>query len=152
MYTAATDLYPLSHSRPHRAALPLSLRRRSHAIRRRPPRTRLLRSGGCRSRRSDSMPRRLVRLPVRDSRRSVTWRADRWRASPRASAPTPPTHCAARSEEHTSELQSLMPISYAVFCLKKKTHNERYELQSERRNKTTIYILQKPTRNESLQT
>src|SRR3546814_6845814 len=29
-----------------------------------------------------------------------------------------------RSEEHTSELQSLMRISYAVFCLKKKkTHN-----------------------------
>src|SRR3546814_7343577 len=27
---------------------------------------------------------------------------------------------AIRSEEHTSELQSLMPISYAVFCLKKK--------------------------------
>src|SRR3546814_9793262 len=31
----------------------------------------------------------------------------------------------ARSEEHTSELQSLMRISYAVFCLKKKNHNER---------------------------
>src|SRR3546814_10307785 len=31
-----------------------------------------------------------------------------------------------RSEEHTSELQSLMRISYAVFCLKKKnTHNTR---------------------------
>src|SRR3546814_10898913 len=29
-----------------------------------------------------------------------------------------------RSEEHTSELQSLMRISYAVFCLKKKTKNE----------------------------
>src|SRR3546814_5169047 len=28
-----------------------------------------------------------------------------------------------RSEEHTSDLQSLMRISYAVFCLKKKTHN-----------------------------
>src|SRR3546814_4983512 len=28
-----------------------------------------------------------------------------------------------RSEEHTSELQSLMRISYAVFCLKKKTNN-----------------------------
>src|SRR3546814_1418860 len=27
-----------------------------------------------------------------------------------------------RSEEHTSELQSLMRISYAVFCLKKQTH------------------------------
>src|SRR3546814_941656 len=34
--------------------------------------------------------------------------------------------CAARvswrSEEHTTELKSLMRISYAVFCLKKKTH------------------------------
>src|SRR3546814_5549361 len=30
----------------------------------------------------------------------------------------------ARSEEHTSELQSLMRISYAVFCLKKKNHRE----------------------------
>src|SRR3546814_5525277 len=29
-----------------------------------------------------------------------------------------------RSEEHTSELQSLMRISYAVFCLKRKTHNK----------------------------
>src|SRR3546814_8064744 len=29
---------------------------------------------------------------------------------------------ATRSEEHTSELQSLMRISYAVFCLKKKKH------------------------------
>src|SRR3546814_6072439 len=34
-----------------------------------------------------------------------------------------------RSEEHTSELQSLMRISYAVFCLKKKT------------NKTTDHIV-----------
>src|SRR3546814_12391202 len=32
----------------------------------------------------------------------------------------PPTGRRARSEEHTSELQSLMRISYAVFCLKKK--------------------------------
>src|SRR3546814_9462796 len=31
-----------------------------------------------------------------------------------------------RSEEHTSELQSLMRISYAVFCLKKKTNNSIY--------------------------
>src|SRR3546814_3704955 len=35
---------------------------------------------------------------------------------------TPP--CPARSEEHTSELQSLMRISYAVFCLKKKTRTQ----------------------------
>src|SRR3546814_10338759 len=31
-----------------------------------------------------------------------------------------------RSEEHTSELQSLMRISYAVFCLKKKTKTKKY--------------------------
>src|SRR3546814_7325862 len=30
-----------------------------------------------------------------------------------------------RSEEHTSELQSLMRISYAVFCLKKKTNTQK---------------------------
>src|SRR3546814_4326316 len=34
-----------------------------------------------------------------------------------------PAFNVARSEEHTSELQSLMRISYAVFCLKKKTTN-----------------------------
>src|SRR3546814_4134196 len=35
--------------------------------------------------------------------------------------PTPKRpRCSGRSEEHTSELQSLMRISYAVFCLKKK--------------------------------
>src|SRR3546814_7468714 len=34
----------------------------------------------------------------------------------------PPLHDL-RSEEHTSELQSLMRISYAVFCLKKKTQH-----------------------------
>src|SRR3546814_8800726 len=37
-----------------------------------------------------------------------------------------------RSEEHTSELQSLMRISYAVFCLKKKKdkHKTQYNTQS----------------------
>src|SRR3546814_7012349 len=34
-----------------------------------------------------------------------------------------PVHERLRSEEHTSELQSLMRISYAVFCLKKKKTN-----------------------------
>src|SRR3546814_9446679 len=38
-----------------------------------------------------------------------------------------------RSEEHTSELQSLMRISYAVFCLKKKKHN-----------KTILHAISKP--------
>src|SRR3546814_10640249 len=39
-----------------------------------------------------------------------------WRAAGLA-----PQESGQRSEEHTSELQSLMRISYAVFCLKKKT-------------------------------
>src|SRR3546814_4487894 len=37
-----------------------------------------------------------------------------------------------RSEEHTSELQSLMRISYAVFCLKKKTNQLDYYLKEGR--------------------
>src|SRR3546814_9286254 len=35
-----------------------------------------------------------------------------------------------RSEEHTSELQSLMRISYAVFCLKKKKHTSYITIKS----------------------
>src|SRR3546814_6644998 len=38
--------------------------------------------------------------------------------------------CGVRSEEHTSELQSLMRISYAVFCLKKKKHNTTHNCSS----------------------
>src|SRR3546814_2080308 len=38
-----------------------------------------------------------------------------------------------RSEEHTSELQSLMRISYAVFCLKKKTKDTTQNLRHKRR-------------------
>src|SRR3546814_2398042 len=41
---------------------------------------------------------------------------------PAAGAVCPRRRLCQRSEEHTSELQSLMRISYAVFCLKKKTH------------------------------
>src|SRR3546814_1782009 len=51
------------------------------------------------------------------------WRsATIYRRHPRISAAmlAPPRR--PRSEEHTSELQSLMRISYAVFCLKKKKH------------------------------
>src|SRR3546814_5184080 len=46
--------------------------------------------------------------------------------SPRARVveiPGPGGPITLRSEEHTSELQSLMRISYAVFCLQKKKHN-----------------------------
>src|SRR3546814_4029638 len=40
---------------------------------------------------------------------------------------------AERSEEHTSELQSLMRISYAVFCLKKKKRETIYKKKQQRR-------------------
>src|SRR3546814_6453120 len=56
-------------------------------------------------------------------------RKGRWRRS--ASA------LPVRSEEHTSELQSLMRISYAVFCLKKKKQNKKLdETTTEPCNKT----------------
>src|SRR3546814_3285416 len=44
---------------------------------------------------------------------------------------------AGRSEEHTSELQSLMRISYAVFCLKKKKQIRTNKKQTRERNTTT---------------
>src|SRR3546814_2377842 len=57
----------------------------------------------------------------------------------------------ARSEEHTSELQSLMRISYAVFCLKKKTKNQKtntkMQLHTHKRvAKQTLYITHENTK------
>src|SRR3546814_9915133 len=60
--------------------------------------------------------------PPQGARRALRWcwwgktRRAASMSAPRARQPPLP----ARSEEHTSELQSLMRISYAVFCLKKK--------------------------------
>src|SRR3546814_6376984 len=87
----------------------------------------------------------MIRRPPRSTRtdtlfpyttlfRSIhCWRSHRRRnflVFPRAGAELTPVlwpnrkhgagSCTVRSEEHTSELQSLMRISYAVFCLKKK--------------------------------
>src|SRR3546814_7095500 len=47
-----------------------------------------------------------------------------------------------RSEEHTSELQSLMRISYAVFCLKKKKkkHIQHNKAATQHQNETIKYI------------
>src|SRR3546814_4299187 len=44
--------------------------------------------------------------------------------------------CDSRSEEHTSELQSLMRISYAVFCLKKKRNTESSRTYNEQHAKS----------------
>src|SRR3546814_10725873 len=45
-----------------------------------------------------------------------------------------PLASSSRSEEHTSELQSLMRISYAVFCLKKKKTKKQRKWRGEERN------------------
>src|SRR3546814_7951182 len=49
---------------------------------------------------------------------------------------TVPEQLQRRSEEHTSELQSLMRISYAVFCLKKKTKPNIYSTRDKIKNNT----------------
>src|SRR3546814_6530300 len=63
-------------------------------------------------------------IRVRTSTRLMRATLWLWRVSKKL---RPGIHCVrrARSEEHTSELQSLMRISYAVFCLKKKKAHKR---------------------------
>src|SRR3546814_7371954 len=68
-------------------------------------------------------------------------------SSATVSCTSPMRQASARSEEHTSELQSLMRNSYAVFCLKKKknkTHTDEYrnELKISKQTKT-IHIYKK---------
>src|SRR3546814_8181926 len=50
-----------------------------------------------------------------------------------------------RSEEHTSELQSLMRISYAVFCLKKKTKHKETKKRTKRKHNTKTKTAKKNT-------
>src|SRR3546814_16699591 len=57
-----------------------------------------------------------------------------WAARPETGC-APPA-CRHRSEEHTSELQSLMRISYAVFCLKKKKKTQQAKLKKSSKHTT----------------
>src|SRR3546814_1562326 len=52
------------------------------------------------------------------------------------------TQSISRSEEHTSELQSLMRISYAVFCLKKKNNKKQQTRRSTQNQRTQTMRLQ----------
>src|SRR3546814_5178390 len=90
----------------------------------RQPRTRQGASGA-----GDALPSLCRRLPVRQMRQASS--RHRYSSFPPCCSPVPVVLCGSyaeqgsggrhrRSEEHTSELQSLMRISYAVFCLKKK--------------------------------
>src|SRR3546814_2885646 len=62
-------------------------------------------------------------------------------------APTGEAESAERSEEHTSELQSLMRISYAVFCLKKKKTANQNITKVQNNNKQHITIHQYKQQN-----
>src|SRR3546814_2663794 len=72
---------------------------------------------------------KLRRAPEPDILKPLIQRADsdsasRYKIMGEASGLLADLRAAQRSEEHTSELQSLMRISYAVFCLKKKTQQK----------------------------
>src|SRR3546814_1452294 len=97
----------------------------------------------------------MIRRPPRSTRtdtlfpyttlfRSGTSRAVCRTLLPVARAPEPPVRTPAlrrdRSEEHTSELQSLMRISYAVFCLKKKKNRDIIKQKMHQKQKSTITI------------
>src|SRR3546814_7942691 len=79
----------------------------------------------------------LARLRRRDHDRAV--------ALGHGEAVDPLARCQHRSEEHTSELQSLMRISYAVFCLKKKKTN-RHRTHTEHVERTNTQVNQQDTK------
>src|SRR3546814_13960975 len=104
--TATTEIYTYFHTLSLHDALPISFadeRETRPAAPHRPP---AVRPRFCRAR----------------SRPFASARSGYARARPSAPQPraAPQGGQTLRSEEHTSELQSLMRISYAVFCLKKK--------------------------------
>src|SRR3546814_9612869 len=93
------------------------------------------------------------RSPIRGAtaKRSISGRRSASDA-PGAAPPFHPTHRSPRSEEHTSELQSLMRISYAVFCLKKKKKKKNITIQdsdiSQTNNNYKKYNINKDTTND----
>src|SRR3546814_1990451 len=99
--TATTEIYPYGHPLPLPDALPISFRS--------------LRTG---SLRSSPRPPKSASAKLSTGRCAPSW-ATIYAAGRRGSAPSR-RWWTGKSEEHTSELQSLMRISYAVFCLKKK--------------------------------
>src|SRR3546814_9541808 len=81
----------------------------------------------------------LFRSPRTARSSASAGRERRWRSAPRTAPPGPSPPAAGRSEEHTSELQSLMRISYAVFCLKKKKKETKIK-QTKQHTKTHKHL------------
>src|SRR3546814_17111742 len=79
---------------------------------------------------------RMVNAEDQD-RRQQAWNADGNEVEPQRQfgAHKHTNHDRRRSEEHTSELQSLMRISYAVFCLKKKKQHKSNSIKKQEQKK-----------------
>src|SRR3546814_4857815 len=71
----------------------------------------------------------IVMLALKEGRRSAVIEADSWEVAGVNSRIELAEVEAERSEEHTSELQSLMRISYAVFCLIKKKNKQLHRVR-----------------------
>src|SRR3546814_8586681 len=92
----------------------------------------------------------MIRRPPRSTRTdtlfpyTTLFRSDRIRRRGREHRTSPPAARHARrvrrSEEHTSELQSLMRISYAVFCLKKKNRTITIKHSANQQDNRRIYL------------
>src|SRR3546814_2887335 len=114
--TATTEIYTYGHTLSRHDALPISIA---------PP-----------------MTAKIVPPPIEPSRTCVNICAKlrgSWARMPAmmiSETPLPMPRLVIRSEEHTSELQSLMRISYAVFCLKKKKKTNKLQYRS-----ALVYIL-----------
>src|SRR3546814_8280794 len=100
----------------------------------------LMRTWPGKSARSLACPSQPRPINLRSLRRTILWssfqaHSVRWRFH--------------RSEEHTSELQSLMRISYAVFCLKKKKqeNTQTYHITQHSQQQVSEYILRDHTIN-----
>src|SRR3546814_8221207 len=120
--TSTTYIYTYCHTLSLHDALPISGARRRG---RRPRQSNRRRARLCRRRRPQFHRRR--------GRRRQCPAPGRLDAQ---AAPLCPGHRKGlRSEEHTSEVQSLMRISYAVFCLKKKKKTKRHEITHIHRKK-----------------
>src|SRR3546814_4647520 len=111
--TATPEIYTYCHTLSLHDALPISIRLRGLLMSGRPCSLRTLLTAFRRMRFAAASPWRKMVSP----RAAAACRSGR---VSRASRP-PTFFSPARSEEHTSELQSLMRISYAVFCLKKNS-------------------------------
>src|SRR3546814_2351828 len=159
MDTATTDIYTYGHTLSLHDALPICARAEG-------PET---------SERPDSVNRRIWPLVSVNSCRSI-YSAIVFTASSRRSCRSPTgspwtrllaicafssaitssselmMSTAARSEEHTSELQSLMRISYAVFCLKKKNKKKQSKYKRKIIKKNNKDIIQSKTQKHTSMT